>query len=310
MDKPLTEHPDFTIRTYQRDDLVDVVSLLDRHDMWHPERDGPLLSFGHGDRLIATLGQSVIGHVYAGDRNGIPVVGGLVVDEAYRKHGVGESLMSALQYYLAAQGRRTIELQVDEDKPELLAWYERLGFTPTYACVGLVKELSPPAGRDPATLAFKEMHLKTGARYIYTHSSEAVSELMSAMEHAGDSSVSLGSTKIRQELQGESVLFATPWCMSVAHKEEMVRWAKVPLINAKFELMREIRSPLAARPATDPLGKAVEPYGNYLFSCAPEWRVIGFMVAPDKTAATLLDGTAMATVLKDLQYAQYAARIG
>lgn len=93
-------------------------------------------------------------------------LGGLTVEPAMQGRGMGDRLLRAAEQAIAARGGRIVELSVIIHRAQLIAWYERRGYSPTgetrpfpygdarfglprrddLAFALLEKRLAPPAG--------------------------------------------------------------------------------------------------------------------------------------------------------------------
>ncbi len=99
------------------------------------ERRAPLLEMqfraqratfaGRVVRIAEREGRRVARVVTGGSRDELHLVD-LVVDPAARGEGLGSDLVAGLQ-----RDARRVVLEVRRDRPELVAWYRRLGFEPT-----------------------------------------------------------------------------------------------------------------------------------------------------------------------------------
>lgn len=83
--------------------------------------------------LIARQGEQVIGCVTVANRgDGLAYLGLLCVDPLLQAAGLGRKLVEAAETTArAAFGADRIEMTVIEQRAELIAWYVRLGYTPS-----------------------------------------------------------------------------------------------------------------------------------------------------------------------------------
>jgi ribosomal protein S18 acetylase RimI-like enzyme len=147
-----------TIRPFARADAEAVIALWlqafpEYQDTNRPHRS-PHLSIenklGTQPELffVATRDEDgvVVGTALAGYDGHRGWLYSLAVDPAARRHGIGTQLVRHAERQLAARGCPKLNLQVLRDKPEVLAFYEALGYR-TDAVVSLGKrlEVSEPA---------------------------------------------------------------------------------------------------------------------------------------------------------------------
>lgn len=316
MENNVTESPDFTIRESCPDDFAGIVSLLRRTGMENTERDGPLLSFGDGARIVAVLGRLVIGHIYTGDRNGIPVVEALVVDPEYRSRTIGSMLLTAYETYSVLNGRDRAELQIDEHRDDLLKFYEDRGYRATYRSIGMEKELDTsqrPYLSTPA--AFRQIHRQTTQEYMHLYYPETVLTLQEKIRLARakringltlDTDTNSGFRLPANYPPQRMVIYVTPWCPSIANESELVRWGRVSVldkINNSNSLLREIRAPITDSPPTDPKSEDIDAFGNYIVYHENTSRIEAFRVNSHERGAVLLRRDDEDPILEDLRYA-------
>jgi predicted N-acetyltransferase YhbS len=84
-----------------------------------------------GTFLLAEEDGTVIGCVYVEMRGERSYLGLLSVDPGRQKAGLGSKLMSAAEDYCARAGSRFIDLRIVSVRPELPAFYHRLGYVET-----------------------------------------------------------------------------------------------------------------------------------------------------------------------------------
>lgn len=77
-----------------------------------------------------------------------PELGLFAVEPTTQGRGVGRALVNALERHAAARGYSAVRLMVLEDRPEITAWYERLGYSLT-GTTGAFPEGTPSAPVNP-----------------------------------------------------------------------------------------------------------------------------------------------------------------
>jgi ribosomal protein S18 acetylase RimI-like enzyme len=60
----------------------------------------------------------------------------IVVQEAFRRRGIGEALIQHTHAWAREHGIETVELLVAEFNTAAITWYEKLGYTPLYRRMG------------------------------------------------------------------------------------------------------------------------------------------------------------------------------
>ena len=111
-------------------DLVNRAFVVERFlfdgDRTH-ERD-VRASFARGAFLIAERDDLPIASVYVEIRGDRGYVGMLAVDPAAQGGGAGRAIMEAAEQHCRQAGCRAIDLSVLDQRPELPAFYRRLGY--------------------------------------------------------------------------------------------------------------------------------------------------------------------------------------
>lgn len=163
------EHPpkyadDITIRDYDLSrDFHSVAELLYNEGMFHPERDRyeqlKKLDGNVRMKVAVAMGERIVGSLYI--NGGIGVVEGVVVHPDFRRLGIGGRLVREAMNQLSREGHRYIELQVDDDRDDLKAWYESLGFERNYHVVGMMRPIEPTPCREAPQLEMDFLDRKT-----------------------------------------------------------------------------------------------------------------------------------------------------
>jgi len=104
----------------QRRGLAMLLAAPDRARIQVAETDGQVVGMCCGQVLISTA-------------EGGPalVVEDVVVQEDWRKHGLGRRLLAALEHWAAAQGIRRLQLLADRNNAPAMQFYGRLGWRGT-----------------------------------------------------------------------------------------------------------------------------------------------------------------------------------
>src|SRR5262245_51807031 len=107
-----------------------------------------LMNAGDSAFLVHETGPSLTGAVYVRWGAGRGFFGPLAVDPGLQGTGIGRALVDAAEEISRAHGARHLDLDVMSFRPELLTWYERLGFTRN----GTMRYPHPERLRVPAEL--------------------------------------------------------------------------------------------------------------------------------------------------------------
>ncbi len=104
--------------------------------------------------LIAEIDGAPIGCVLIVDKGSCAYLGLLTVDPARQSGGLGSALVRAAEGHARALGRHTIEMRVIGQRTDLIAWYQRRGYTDT-GCIEPFPYGNPAIGTPRrADLAF------------------------------------------------------------------------------------------------------------------------------------------------------------
>lgn len=79
---------------------------------------------------------------------GIPELGLFAVEPTVQGAGIGRALVQALEAAARERGHTAVRLMVLDDRPELTAWYERLGYAAT-GVLGAFPTDTPSTPVDP-----------------------------------------------------------------------------------------------------------------------------------------------------------------
>src|SRR4051794_19768693 len=126
--------PVTAIRPYRDSDEGAVIALWQACGLtrpWNPPAaDIALLrASGHGEILVATQDEGVIGSVMVGHDGHRGWVYYLAVAPSCRRGGIGGRLMRAAEAWLHGRGMRKVELMIRNTNTEVTAFYTRLGYS-------------------------------------------------------------------------------------------------------------------------------------------------------------------------------------
>jgi hypothetical protein len=121
------------IRAYRDSDESAVVALWQACGLirpWNPpSADIALLrGSGHGEILVATQQDGVIGSVMVGHDGHRGWIYYLAVAPSYRRRGLGGRLMRVAEAWLRERGIRKVELMIRDTNTAVTAFYARLGY--------------------------------------------------------------------------------------------------------------------------------------------------------------------------------------
>lgn len=121
------------IRPFEERDAEAVVSLWRRCGLTRPWND-PRKDIARKLRvqrdlfLVAEADGAIVGSVMAGYEGHRGSVNYLAVDESLRRRGLGRALMAEVEGRLRELGCAKINLNVRDENPAALAFYDRIGF--------------------------------------------------------------------------------------------------------------------------------------------------------------------------------------
>lgn len=118
-------------RQLQREDM-NFVYEMNRTELWNDRIEDlmRMLEYEPKGCFLAELNGTPAGHIFSISYGKLGWIGLLIVDKAYRRMGIGRSLMLKAQHYLLSQGVETIRL---EAVPEISKMYLEIGFVDEYA---------------------------------------------------------------------------------------------------------------------------------------------------------------------------------
>jgi len=90
--------------------------------------------------LVATIDDKVVGSVFQTDLL-YPYIYRLIVDPNYRRVGIGDRIMNAVEEQLKKLGHDQVGIFVDESHEEAKQWYLKRGFQPTGLYRAMYKDL-------------------------------------------------------------------------------------------------------------------------------------------------------------------------
>lgn len=98
--------------------------------------------------LVAEVAGRVVGWLHAAvseylEADPFVVVGGLVVDSAHRKQGIGRALMDRVEQWAREQGCAVVRLSSSTPRTDAHRFYEQLGYTNIKTQYGFAKCVDP-----------------------------------------------------------------------------------------------------------------------------------------------------------------------
>jgi ribosomal protein S18 acetylase RimI-like enzyme len=136
---------EFNIRSYQASDESAVIDLWQRCNLVVPQND-PKKDIETKRKvqanlfLVGTLGNRIVATVMAGYDGHRGWIYYMAVDPDYRRQHIGRRMMAKVESALQKRGCPKINLQVRTSNQEVIAFYERLGFS-NDDVIGLGKKL-------------------------------------------------------------------------------------------------------------------------------------------------------------------------
>lgn len=95
-----------------------------------------------GLSLVARDGDAIVGAALCGHDGRWGSIDQLVVAPAYRRQGIGRSMVARCLYHLMRQGIRRLHLFVFEDNEEAIAFWEKLGWSPRVELVTMTRPVA------------------------------------------------------------------------------------------------------------------------------------------------------------------------
>jgi ribosomal protein S18 acetylase RimI-like enzyme len=135
------------IRSFRDADEPAVVRLWERCGLLRPWND-PSKDIARKMRvqpelfLVGTIDDAVVASVMAGYDGHRGWINYLAVDPTRRRQGLGAALMAEAEHRLRRLGCAKINLQIRRDNPDVIAFYQGLGFKED-AVLSLGKRLAP-----------------------------------------------------------------------------------------------------------------------------------------------------------------------
>lgn len=120
----------------ERSDVGKMRALFDRLR----ERDDYILLGAEEDGKLAGSVSGIVCQELYGDCRPFVVVENMIVDERYRRRGIGRKLLAELEDRARAKGCGQVILVTEHDRKDACAFYESAGFHPT-ANAGFKKTL-------------------------------------------------------------------------------------------------------------------------------------------------------------------------
>lgn len=136
---------------------VEFVYELNAIELWNDRIEDlmRMLEYEPEGCFLAELDGTPAGHIFSVSYGKLGWIGLLIVDKAYRRMGIGRSLMLKALHYLLSQGVETIRL---EAVPEISKLYREIGFVDEYDSLrfkGNPSRVLPAENRSVASMKEK-----------------------------------------------------------------------------------------------------------------------------------------------------------
>jgi GNAT superfamily N-acetyltransferase len=142
------------VRLATREDIEPIAALCDQ--LGYPTTaaqvllrlEGILDQQGHRVLVAGVPGGKIVGWLHIFVRPLVisdlsAEIGGLVVDEAYRRSGVGRELMRNAEDWAHKRGCNTVHVRSRIERKPSHVFYDRIGYATTKTSLNFVKKLKP-----------------------------------------------------------------------------------------------------------------------------------------------------------------------
>ncbi|MEK6839446.1 MAG: GNAT family N-acetyltransferase [Nanoarchaeota archaeon] len=124
-----------SIRDYSISDYINVKELLQKANMFDEARDSyenleRKINTNPGSILVAIDSEKIIGNVYLVQDGWASFIFRLVVDEEYRKKGIGSMLLERAEQRLKERGAKEVSLFFRASNINLLEFYAHRSYEP------------------------------------------------------------------------------------------------------------------------------------------------------------------------------------
>jgi len=135
------------IRQYISTDYPDIKQNLIEGDLFYEELDNEnrinqKIQNNPNSILIAELDGKAVGNVFIMDDGWMALIFHLSVRKDYQHKGIGTELLKASESYLKDTGYEEVQIVIREVNPELLDYYEKLGYEKGGSFRWMTKELN------------------------------------------------------------------------------------------------------------------------------------------------------------------------
>ncbi|MFA5966983.1 MAG: GNAT family N-acetyltransferase [Patescibacteria group bacterium] len=134
------------IRPYIPIDYPDIKQNLIEGDLFYEELDNEgrinqKIQNNPNSILVTELDGKAVGNVFIMDDGWMALIFHLAVRKDYQHKGIGTELLKAAESYLKDKGYKEVQIVVREANPELLGYYEKLGYQKGGSFRWMTKEL-------------------------------------------------------------------------------------------------------------------------------------------------------------------------
>ncbi|MFA5966969.1 MAG: GNAT family N-acetyltransferase [Patescibacteria group bacterium] len=134
------------IRRYISTDYSDIKQNLIEGDLFYEELDNEnrlnqKIQKDPNSILVADVDNKAVGNVFIMEDGWMALIFHLAVRKDYQHKGIGTELLKAAEAYLKDKGFEEVQIVVREANPELLGYYEKLGYQKGGSFRWMTKEL-------------------------------------------------------------------------------------------------------------------------------------------------------------------------